>query len=74
MKKRIVIAKGEATGHAHVAIGEGLTFLGGVLHAPKGATIIHEEHKEIKLPAGDFTVDQVLEYDHFAEEARTVQD
>lgn len=74
MEKRIVLAEGESTGHAHIAIGEDLEFNAGVLSAPKGARVVHEEHKEIVLPPGKFEVGRVQEYDHFTEEAKNVQD
>jgi hypothetical protein len=34
----------------------------------------HEEHKTISIPPGEYRIGRVLEYDHFAEEARVVQD
>jgi hypothetical protein len=36
--------------------------------------LTHEEHKTITIPPGEYRVGRVLEYDHFAEEARVVQD
>lgn len=33
-----------------------------------------EGHLTLKIPAGSYLVDQPLEYDHFAEEARAVAD
>lgn len=66
-----VLAEGEATGHSHVAHGEGLALLEAgherYLVAPAGASIVHEEHKPIRVPAGAFRVERVREYDHFAE-------
>jgi hypothetical protein len=36
--------------------------------------LTHEEHNKITIPPGDYRIGRVLEYDHFAEEARIVQD
>jgi len=36
--------------------------------------IDHEEHKTIMLPPGEYRIGIIQEYDHFAEEARRVQD
>ena len=36
--------------------------------------VTHEEHGVIDLPVGTYRVRKVREYDHFAEEAREVQD
>jgi hypothetical protein len=64
-----VLAEGEATGHRHAAVGEGVAILehNGVryLDAPSGATIIHDEHKEIAIPPGQYQIGIVREYDHF---------
>jgi hypothetical protein len=61
-KNRIVLALGEATGHAHVIeeptaemirnVGTGVQYV----NAPEGATVTHEEHAEVKLPAGIYEV------------------
>lgn len=39
-----------------------------------GATLFHEEHKDIKVPAGLYELDIVREYDHLLEESRRVID
>lgn len=36
--------------------------------------LTHEEHNTIILPPGEYEIGIVQEYDHFAEEARQVQD
>jgi hypothetical protein len=73
-----VLAEGEATGHAHEVIGDGVEVYehDGVLYlsAPNGGTVKHEEHKTITVPPGNYRVGIVQEYDHFAEEARQVRD
>lgn len=77
-KGRAILAFGEVTGHCHEAIGDGVEVFerDGVLYlsAPKGCTVQHEEHKAIAVPPGDYQIGIVREYDHFAEEARAVQD
>jgi hypothetical protein len=72
-----VLADGEVTGHAHVIEDEiiliekdGTLFIG----CKTDVTVKHEEHGQIKIPAGNYEVGIVQEYDHFAEEARKVQD
>lgn len=39
-----------------------------------GATMFHEEHKDIDVPEGFYKLDIVREYDHWAEESRRVID
>lgn len=77
-----VLAEGEATGHAHKVAPIDLSnvdvFVAGngelYCEAKKQFTVTHEEHKPITLPKGKYKVRRVLEYDHFAEEARQVRD
>ena len=75
---RAIVAYGEVTGHCHEVIGDGVEVYEehGTLYvsAPKGGTIQHEEHKPIALLPGDYQIGIVKEYDHFAEEARSVRD
>ncbi len=64
---RIVLAYGEATGHAH-AIAEPhveLFDLSGerMLQVDAPANLVHEEHDDIALPAGLYEVVQQREYD-----------
>lgn len=77
-KKNNHLAEGEATGHFHNAIGKGVAVLEKgeelYLDAPNGCEVEHQEHKTIAVPVGKFKVVRVREYDHFAEEARKVQD
>jgi len=75
----LTLAKGEHTGHHHtVTVGdaelyehEGTLFL---RVNSEEAILTHQEHGPVTLPAGDYKVGIVQEYDHFAEEARDVQD
>ena len=73
-----VLAEGEATGHSHTA-DSSATLWGSdsgslVLEVPIETTVTHEEHKPVVLPNGEYDVVRVKEFDHFAEEARQVQD
>ena len=72
------LALGEATGHSHVAVAEDVTLfeLNRVLYArvPNGTEVVHQEHRPVRVPPGDYTIGIVREYDHFTEEAREVVD
>lgn len=74
-----VLAEGEVTGHYH-GIDDGTTALledgsgSRYLSVNMASVLTHQEHKPITLPPGAYSVRQVMEYDHFAEEARKVQD
>lgn len=79
--KKLTLAHGEHTGHSHQLVVEQPYTIeaierGGVLYLrTSGPSVVeHEEHKPVKLPPGDYRVRRVQEYDHFAEEARNVQD
>ncbi len=74
-----VLAEGEATGHSHRIFGEGVKVMEHqgklFISAPKGAEVVHEEHKPQTLPPGFVGVVRITqEYDHFQEEARNVAD
>jgi len=73
-----ILAEGEATGHCHEAVGDGVALLehSGTryLSALRGARVTHQEHAEQVVDPGVYEVGRVLEYDHFAEEARRVMD
>ena len=75
----LVLMEGELTGHAH-RISKGLAelFESGSTKYLKvlsdEAVLIHEEHGAITIPKGIYRIGRVQEYDHFAEEARAVQD
>ena len=70
--KNGTIAKGELTGHSHrlsqssMASGALLYLVGRsmFLRSPQtGATIVHDEHDEIELPAGSYAVVPQQEFD-----------
>ncbi len=78
-ERGFVLAEGEHTGHAHVidrvaniefVEKDGFHYI--INSGP--VTVTHEEHKPITIPPGTWRVRIVQEYDHFAEEARAVQD
>lgn len=80
IEKPIMLAAGEATGHHHVLTGGGAALLEDTpdkkvfeVKGP-GAKVVHEEHKVVEVPPGQYESYQVTEYDHFAEEARRVSD
>jgi hypothetical protein len=78
---RLVLAYGEATGHAHVASGEGLRLLvlpddlqSMFLHVQMHGRVTHEEHGPIALPAGYFRIVRQREYVPGAVRPRLVED
>ncbi len=80
-KGRIVLAYGEVTGHAHaVAVKEAREFtladagaaVRRFLSVASGATVRHEEHAAITLPAGAYEIVQQKEY--HPEAIRNVED
>ncbi|GAA3885149.1 hypothetical protein [Streptomyces sedi] len=65
---RLVLALGEATGHAHAVVGPGRLIRQAEparpawLHVPEGARLVHEEHDAISLPRGWYSVVRQREY------------
>ncbi|MER5319401.1 hypothetical protein [Streptosporangium roseum] len=65
---RLVLALGEATGHAHAVVGPGTLVRGlrpmdpDFLHVPQGGRVVHEEHAAIPLPKGWYRVQRQREY------------
>lgn len=82
------LADGEHTGHFHAAVADDAAVFdlpdGGILlAAPTGTPVTHQEHNTVIVPGDKIHDDQipgqwdkstVQEFDHFAEEAREVQD
>ena len=77
---RLIIAKGEATGHCHVINDinnvqllkdkDGNLFL----DVKKTTDLIHQEHNPILIEPGKYRIDIVREYDHFEEKVRGIED
>lgn len=76
--RRIVLAHGEATGHAHAIDADGATLYdakdGKVYLQVTGipVALLHEEHRTIQLPPGVYEVRRQREY--HPDELRTVVD
>lgn len=66
---RVILAYGEVTGHCHEVIGD-VEFLAAdldemadrFLRVEKEASVVHDEHTTIRLPAGDYVVRRQREY------------
>ena len=75
---RLIVAEGEATGHAHAILDNACEMFekDGVLYlrSEKDVPIVHEEHVTNVVHAGISEIRIVREYDHFSEEAREVKD
>ena len=74
-----ILAKGEATGHAHRAEGAILEQEEEIFRAicEAGMTVTHEEHAVQVIPpspTGSYRIGQVQVYDHVAELQRNVAD
>lgn len=76
-RKRLVLAHGES-GHSHVVeddeaeliqIGDRM-----LLKLAKAATVVHEEHKPIRLSPGVWEIGRVREFDYFQQMTRQVID
>lgn len=66
---RIILAEGEATGHAHAILDRGAELLSVADQADRwlrvgvgGATLVHDEHGAIALPPGDYQVRTQRQY------------
>lgn len=75
---RLILARGEFTGHNHVITAEPATLYELkselYLEVTEPVVITHEEHKPMTVPTGIYKIGQVLEYDYFAEMKRIVRD
>ena len=73
---RVVLAEGEATGHAHTMFGGSATLLeddGAMFLAVEHDDMLtHQEHGEIEVPAGKYRVTRQREYSPL--EVRNVAD
>lgn len=75
----LIVAEGEATGHKHQIIDKDKASLylldeDIILIIDEETALIHEEHKEINLPPGQYYISFKREYDHFEEEAKKILD
>jgi hypothetical protein len=70
------LIKSVVTGHAHRVVGAAVLKSGDrfFVRSDQPFELVHEEHKTLTLPAGEYFMDHVQEYDHIAEEARAVAD
>ena len=71
------LADGEATGHHHVLQKTEVVELDDgtrEFENQETETITHEEHKPIEIRPNQYFSGKVREQDHFADEARIVQD
>lgn len=78
-----VVVEGAATGHSHVATGDGVEVYEGpegrrgsrlIKASDDGVTMIHPEHKPIHMPCGIYQTGIANEVDHLAEVTRQVID
>ncbi|MGW8324131.1 MAG: hypothetical protein ACWGNI_00415 [Desulfobacterales bacterium] len=80
MKKldKPILAEGEVTGHSHTLIGDVDVFINDIgereFSINEPADLVHEEHKKITIPEGEYISDKVVEFDHFEQAARIVMD
>ncbi len=72
-----VILHSDTTGNTH-KVHNGLLYRDkdGKMYitAKENTTLTHPEHKDLKLPEGDYELRIVKEYDHLLEESRNVID
>lgn len=75
--RRVILARGEQTGHHHSFGGSGVQLLeaptGRFLRVTKASALEHQEHTKIDVPPGTYRVVRQREYDD-AEEFRQVVD
>jgi hypothetical protein len=81
-ENRLILARGEKTGHSHVINSnqarlwtltrDGATELYLEVKAP--VTIVHDEHKPLPIPKGIYRVGRVKEYDYFSEMEKQIED
>lgn len=76
---KITFAEGEATGHHHSCLADGVTLFtdsAGTLWClvEKEATVTHQEHRPVTLPPGNYRVGIVREVDPFTKAINKVMD
>lgn len=74
---KMVLAYGEKTGHSHVLDGDVSYFENGngqlLCRVNGNAELVHQEHKSIQIPIGDYLIIRQREYD-IVEGIRQVSD
>lgn len=75
-----ILQKSDVSGHAHAVTGKAFLFSTEkedeffLEVLDNNTKVVHEEHKEIKIPKGKYFVYGVREFDPFEEEIRRVRD
>jgi hypothetical protein len=64
---KIIVALGEATGHKHEVVGEGVEFVKSgarqfLVATMEGTTLVHDEHASIEIPVGTHEIVRQREY------------
>ena len=72
-----VLVESAVTNHTHRVNGNAEVLKSGTTLYIRSETpfhVVHEEHKTLTIPKGEYRVDAVIEYDHLLEESRAVAD
>jgi hypothetical protein len=75
--KKLVIERGEITGHAHFLVCEARSTIYGnkaKFTLTGKARLVHDEHAPITFTKGNYVVIRKSEYDPIDEELKTIQD
>ena len=75
----LILQQSDISQHAHVVKGKAALYATQkadefFLEVVEPVTVMHEEHKQIKLPKGKYFVYGVKEFDPFEEEIRRIRD
>lgn len=72
-----ILVESAVTNHTHAIHGAAQVFTDGktkYIDAAEPFELRHPEHHPLTIPAGQYRVDTIREFDHFLEEARAVAD
>ena len=72
-----VLVASAVTSHTHAVHGAVKVLTDGTtkyIDAAEPFELRHPEHRTLTIPAGQYRVDAIREFDHFSEEARAVAD
>lgn len=79
--KTLTLIRSQVTGNEHKVSGKAVVLKNGetlYVRSKSAFSLVHtdpkEGHKTLKIPAGEYVIDQPLEFDHVSEEARAVAD